>query len=119
MASLLIADAPPDALIELCDPIPITPCGDEISQDWRSGFADVCKIAETEVLFTPETLSGGRTSADIEVDVVTPIASPTYWHPKFVDLVVKTATHWDLSNAPSPCLWWSGEDMRGLIVGRK
>lgn len=119
MASVLIADEPPDALMELCDPIPITPCGDEISQDWRSGFADVCKIAETEVLFTAETLSGGRTSADIEVDVVTPIASPTYWHPKFVDLVVKTATHWDLSKAPSPCLWWSGEDMRGLIVGRK
>ena len=119
LRSLLVAQEPPGSIVSLCEPIPISPGGVEIKSDIREAFDLVSKIVESEVVFTPETLEGGKRAADIQIDVETSVTNNCTWHPKYISLVLDAATHWDLSAAPSPCIWWGGKTMRGLIVGRK
>mgnify|MGYP003111507610 CR=1 FL=1 len=119
LRSLLVAQEPPGVIIELCEPIPLSPGGVEIKSDFREAFDLVSNIVESEIVFTPETLEGGKRAADIQTDVSTSVTDKCTWHPKYISLVLEAATHWDLSNAPDACRWWGGKTMRGLIVGRK
>jgi len=91
----------------------------ELSQDWLDAFRTVTQMSGDVLHICPDKIRAGKGHASIEAEVASPVdLEETMWHPKYLELVVAQATHFDPGAWPKPCSW-KGDNCRGLIVGRR
>lgn len=114
--SARLAQEMPDVVIDLVDKIEVPEF--ELSDDWKESFDTVTLMSDDVLLITPTLIKAGKGHAKIEAEVDSPVEEETMWHPKYLALVVAQSTHFDPSKWPAACSW-SGDNCRGLIVGRR
>ena len=106
----------PDVVIDLLDKL--TPVVFEISQEWRDAFSTVIQLSDDVLHICPDRIKAGKGHALIEAEVDSPVQEDTMWHPKYLNLVMEAATHFDPGSWPQPCCW-KGENCEGLVIGRR
>lgn len=89
-----------------------------LTEEWKEAFNMVTQMSDDVLFVTPSMIKAGKGHAKIEAEVLSVVEEDTAWHPKFLELVVKQATHFDPGGWPGACSW-KGANSRGLIIGRK
>lgn len=114
--SQLVAGEPPSKLFEFVASIDTSNCH-AITAEWRDAFETIQRLCEDEVEVLEDKLTGGKRHANIEVEVASDVTGNPKWSPKYLEIVLSAATHWDLSTAPKPCAFY-GSAVHGIFVGR-
>ena len=106
----------PDMVVELTDRIEEVDF--ELSPEWKKAFDTVIQLADDMMHICPDKIKAGKGHSLVEAEVESPVEEETMWHPKYLQIVLQHATHFDPSKWPAPCSW-KGPESKGLVIGRK
>lgn len=103
-------------------------CDLEITPEWKAAYAYVAGLAESHVEFHAERIVGrdgplNESKMTATADVATPVPDNkellySAWDPRFLEPVMKVATHFDPRPYPAPCPF-RGPDVIGVVMGRR
>lgn len=105
-----------DVVLDLVDKIQVADFA--LTEEWKEAFGTVTQMSDDILYITPSMIKAGKGHAKIEAEVVSDVEEDTMWHPKYLELVINQATHFDAKGWPGACSW-RGENSSGLIVGRR
>lgn len=89
-----------------------------ITPDMREAILDAIEFAEDQIIIGPGAVKTEKGVTQFSTDVESAVTLDTVWSPKVVAAMMKHATHFDARKWPEPCSW-RGENIRGLIIGRR
>jgi hypothetical protein len=95
----------------------------EITDDWRKIVRRIAKIADDPVIRLRVDECAGSTGEvlAIEDEAGTPCPEgllETVWDLRYLEAVIKAATHWNPRTYPNPAPW-RGDFIEGIIAGRR
>lgn len=90
-----------------------------VSKEWKKGYSSVADISEAIIEIHQSKIVGGKGKAVVEYAIETlGLDKPTYFNPKFLDIVMSVAKSWDPQAYPKP-VPFRGDGVYGIVVGRQ
>ncbi len=117
----LVNDKFPETGIELLQQY-VTPTW-AITDEWRAAYEWISPQSENLIEIYSNKLVGRQGAGEAQHEIpVTPVPDGengySIWNPKFLDAVIKTATHWSPDKWPNATTF-AGPGLRGFIIGRR